>query len=209
MKSFSRLLAFLIATTVAAAAANAATVTVSNTRDKFLSADFEEFISLGDCGVDSAIDVDWSDATTIFDGVTMQSLVFVSLNYVNTCNGETLFMSGFTMVSSGNVNGDLSKGQVSAVVPVATGDGSVTTNVTLNLNVVGSGPITKITDREKSGAGDVISINNFTLEIRSGTATGTATAVFPLSGFVNLIGTPSSSATLGRNAFGQITIIKQ
>ena len=209
MKSFVRLFAFVLITTVAGSAATAATVTVSQMRDKALSAVFQEFIFLGDCAISSVIEMSWSDAITISHGVTTQSVTFVHLNYVNSCKSESLDMTGNTFVSSGSVNGDLGKGHLSAVVPVMTDDGSVSANVTLNLNFVGSGPITKTTNRSQSHEGNVITISNFTSQTRQGTATGSATAVFPLSRFVNLIGTPSSSATLGRGASGAITIIKK
>ncbi len=154
--------------------------------------------------------------------LTQQAAIIVSLHYVDSCTGDDLTMSGFSLAPNGNVNGDLSKGHVDAVVPVST-DPELpdfrTATVTLSLNFVGNGPISKIKDHAKSRDGGVITINSFFVSSRPGVATGTATAVMPLNDpaqpgtikpkFVNLIGTPSLVATLGRDGNGTITITRK
>src|SRR5260370_14872384 len=131
-------------------------------------------------------------------------------------------MRGFSLTPTGAVTGDLSRGHVDAVIPVSTAPEQPnvrTATVTLSLNWVGSGTISKISHREKIGTGGVIFMDNFFVNSRPGVATGTATAVMPLNDpahpgtikptFVNLIGTPSLVGSLGRDGFGTITIIRK
>ncbi|HXI54926.1 MAG TPA: hypothetical protein VNO55_02630 [Polyangia bacterium] len=216
--------AFLLAaaTAVAGSAMAATTTEVVKVNDQSLLASFDQQINVCSFGINSAVDVQWNSSILRADGITRQSAIIVNVHYVNSCTGDDLTMSGFSLTPNGTVNGDLSRGHADAVVPVSTDPelGNVrTATVTLSLNWVGSGTITKISDRSKVGDGSVTFINNFFVNSRPGVATGTATATMPLNDpkhpgtikptFVNLIGTPSLAGSLGRDGFGTITIVRK
>lgn len=231
MKCSRVLIPVLLVGALAAPAFAKTTVEVVKMKDKSLLATFDEQINVCTFGINSAIDVQWNNSITRADGVTVQSAIFVNLHYVDSCTGSDLTMSGFAIVPggigsvSGDVNQDLTKGHATAVVPVQTDPDNpnlqppLTATVTLSLNWVGSGAITKIKNTSKSRDGAVTTINSFYVNSRPGVANGTATAILPLNDpnhpgtikptFVNLIGTPSLSAQLGRDGNGTITIIRK
>lgn len=212
---------FLVAAPAAPALAGTTVETVK-VHDNSLIASFEEFIATCPGGIDSAMAVQWNSTIIRADGVTKQAAIIVDMRYVNTCTGDSLLMSGFSLTPNGTVSKDLSTGHVDAVVPVATDPADLTVQpprsatVTLSLNFTGNGATTSFKDTTQSKDGAVKTVNNFSMSTRSGVATGTATAVLPLNDpkhknrtvptFVNLIGTPSLSATLGKDAIGTVTI---
>ena len=222
---------FLFVMALATPALAKTTVEVVKTKDKSLIASFDEQINVCSFGINSAVDVQWNSSITRADGVTTQSAIVVTLHYVDSCTNSDLTMTGFAVMPlgigsvNGNVNGDLSKGHADAVVPVSTDPDNpniqppLTATVTLNLNWVGNGTITRIKNTSRSRDGAVTTINSFFVNSRPGVANGTATAVLPLNDpahpgtikpkFVNLIGTPSLSAQLGRDGNGTITIIRK
>ncbi|HVR63466.1 MAG TPA: hypothetical protein VMU50_16310 [Polyangia bacterium] len=201
------------------------TVEVVKVRDNSLIASFDQFIATCPGGIDSAMSIQWNSTVIRADGVTTQTAIIVDMRYVNTCTGDSLLMSGFSLAPNGTVSTDLSTGHIDAVVPVATDPGDPTVQpprsatVTLSLNFTGTGPTSTIRDTSHTNDGAIKTVDNFTISSRSGVATGTATAVLPLNDpkhkgrtvptFVNLIGAPSLSATLGKDAFGNITITRK
>ena len=226
MNALRALSSFLLVCTLAAPALAKTTVEVVKVKAQALLASFDEQINVCSEGVNSAVDVQWNSSITRADGVTTQSAMFVSLHYVDSCTGSDLTMTGFALVPGGTVNGsvnaDLSKGHADAVVPVSTDplDPNVqpprTATVTVNLNWVGSGSTTKVSDHSTSRDGGIVFVDAFSFSSRPGVATGTATAVLPLNDpskpgaikptFVNLIGTPSLSGQLDKDGIGTITI---
>lgn len=192
------------------------TVEIDQAKDKSLVANFDTFTNVCS-GIDSAVQVQWNSSLfrSTSSGTTTQTTIFVLVNYVDSCSGDSLVMSGFSLMPNGTVPNDLSRGHVDAVIPVSTDPdaGPVkTATVNLSLNFTATGPITTIRNTDQSHGGGVITINNFSTSSRPATATGSASATLPLSTgpkFVNLIGTPSLSATIGKDANGTVTIMKK
>jgi hypothetical protein len=203
---------------MAARSAQAAgfTAEVDQVKDKALLASFDTFTNACS-GIDSAIDVQWNSSLikTTSTGTSTQATIVVTLHYVDTCSGDSLIMSGFSQTPNGTVSSDLSKGHVDAVIPISTDPDSVpvkTATLNLSLNFTATGPTATIRHTETSRGAAVITVNNFSISSRPATATGSASATLPLSTgakFVNLIGTPSLSASIGKDAFGNITILKK
>jgi len=212
-----RLLAVGLLSLAARTAQAGVSVEVDTAKDKSLLASFDTFTSSCSGGIDSAVDVQWNSSLfrSSSTGTTSQAVVIVSLRYVNTCTGDSLMMSGFSLTPNGTVATDLSKGHVDAVVPVSTDpDFSpiMTATVNLSLDFTATGPLATIRNNDTSRGGGVITIDRFSTSSRPATATGSANATLPLSTgakFVNLIGSSSLSASIGKDASGSVTIIKK
>ena len=191
------------------------TVEIFKAKDKSLLASFETFTPVCSSGIDSAIDVQWNSSLfrSTGAGTTTQTTIFVTFRYVDSCTGDSLLMSGFSLSPSGSVPTNLSTGHVNAVVPVSTDPESPpvkTATVNLSLDFVATGPTKTVRNTSVSRGGGIITINNFSISSRTATASGSATATLPLSTgpkFVNLIGSPSLSASIGKDTNGSVTVI--
>ena len=195
-----------------------ATVEIVKVRDQGLLASFENFQPVCAAGIDSAMDVQWNSSLIRADGTVTQSTVVVSLHYVNSCTGDDLVYTGFALLTpNGSVSADQAHGHVDAVVPVMTDPdpdtGAFQTGtITLNLDFTAAAPASTIRDRSHSRDGGVVTMNNFTFSSRPGVATGTAYAtlqgIFANYNNIELLGgQPSLSASLGRDAFGSMTVV--
>lgn len=212
-----RLLTVGLLSMAARSAQAGVSVEIDTAKDKSLLASFDTFTATCSGGIDSAIDVQWNSSLfrSTASGTTNQTTIFVSFRYVDTCTGDSLLMSGFSLTPNGSVATDLSKGHVDAVIPVSTDPDFTpvqTATVTLSLNFTATGPTATFRNNDTSRGGGIITINRFSNSSRPATATGTATATLPLSTgpkFVNLIGSPSLSASIGKDAVGSVTIIKK
>ncbi|HEY2902772.1 MAG TPA: hypothetical protein VGL59_19480 [Polyangia bacterium] len=191
------------------------TVEVFKEKDKGLVASFQDFEVT--CNVISTVDVHWNSSLTKQDGdKSTSSALLVDFNYVNSCTGDNLLMSGFLQPANGTEANDLSTGHVDGVVTVTT-DPDVnptvlTANLTVNVNFAANGPATSFHDKSKTKGGGVTTVSDVSGSSRPGVAHGTISGILPLMTgpkFVNLLNGPSASAQLEKDANGTITITKK
>jgi hypothetical protein len=201
---------------MAAQAQAATTVDITKVKDQSMIASFSNTTSPA-CGtINSSLDLTWSNTLIRTDGSTYsQSAAIVSFRYVNTCTGDDLTMSGFVQNANASIATDLSKGHVDAVIPVSTSPelGPVlTATLAVSFNFTATGAATKFRNISQSRDGGVLTISNFSMSSRPASATGSANGLLPLKGGatpLNLIGAPSVSAQIGKDASGNITIIRR
>jgi hypothetical protein len=201
---------------MAAQAKAATTVEITKVKDQSMIASFSNNTNLS-CGtINSSLDLTWSRNLIRSDGSTFsQSVALVSFRYVNSCTGDDLTMSGFVPNANASIATDLSKGHVDAVIPVSTSPelGPVlTANLAINFNFTATGPATKFRNISQSRDGGVLTISNFSMSSRPASATGSAVGLLPLIGGgtpLNLIGSASFAAQIGKDASGSITIIRR
>jgi len=216
MRTIKHALAIAITMSFAGVAFAARSVEVAKVTGQALVAAFEEFTP--DCsGIDSAVDVHWNSSITKLDGdKTTQPAVILDLHYVNTCTGDDLMMTGFSLDPQGSVVDDLSRGHFDAVIPVSTDpDFPPVRTATLNASIdfTATGPATTIRDQFHSRDGAVSVNSDFMVSSRPATATGSVTGTLPLASgptFVTLVsGRPSLFAQIEKDASGTITITRK
>lgn len=185
----------------------AATVDTFRLKDGTLQAGFE----VTDNCQSAVTDVFYAEATIRTNGTKdiQQPMTFVSVEYVNNCTMEHFILSGHTSQQQVKISGNINSASLSANVPVADDTGTRTATIALNLTFTGTGPISATEDRSKSKGGNVIIQSSFDFQHRPAQATGTIAGVLPLASggqYTTLTDGPSFSASIGKDAFGQITI---
>lgn len=217
MQKVTGLVAFLFAITLAnIALASKTTVEVDKVKDKGLLASFQDQ-QLTPCTIISTVDAHWTNSLIKQDGdKSTSSALLVDFQYVNSCTGDNITMSGFLTPANGTEASDLSTAHVDGVVTVTT-DPDVnptvlTANLTVNLNWAANGPITSFHDKSKTKGGGVTTISDISSSSRPAVANGTVSGIIPLNGgptFLNLVNGPSTSAQIEKDANGTITITKK
>jgi len=216
MRKSSHLFAILALSFFAQTAFAAVTVEIDKVKDKSLLASFSSTVLVCE-GVNSSVDLQWNSSLTKSTGspTTQSAAMIVSLRYTNTCTGDDITMTGFSLTPNGSEQADLSHAHVDAVVPVSTDPTlgpQLTANVTVNLNFVASGPASTVRNQSHSRDGGVLTVNDFSISSRPAVANGTVSGTLPLKAgpmFVNLVSGPSVSAQIGKDANGTIIITRK
>lgn len=171
-------------------------------KDKALEASF--FTSDGCYGVATYIkyiqSVVRQDGTSTVNPPTTS----IELSYTNGCTGESFFLTGGTTQQYVTIAGDLSRGSLSAVVPVS--DGVIDANVTVNIDLTANAPLQQSKDSSFTWdpVARTLTWQRFDFRTRSADATGNVSTVLPVQAgptLFNLAEFPQS-ARLGKDVSG-------
>ncbi len=181
---------------------------------KTKSKGLQGIFSIGDNCQAAFTTVNYAEAVikTIGNKEIQEPLIFVEVDYVNNCTNDHLIMTGVSNQVQAQIQGNLDKAHLTANVKVADETGTQTATLSVNLNWVGSGPLSTVSDKSKSKEGNVVMKSSFTFQSRVATASGTIAGVLPLTGgskYTNLTQGPSMSANIGTSRTGNVTITKK
>ena len=134
--------------------------------------------------------------------------VVVDMTYENDCTGDFFELNGSIVNPTVSIRGDLGTGTLAASVPVT--DGTVSATVNLNLSFTANADLQQAQFAFHSASDCTIFNERVRSEERPADASGIMTAVLPLSTgdtLVDLAPSPSTSAFIGANSFGDVTVI--
>ncbi|HET6285011.1 MAG TPA: hypothetical protein VFH73_28900 [Polyangia bacterium] len=170
------------------------------------------FFGSDNCAAGS-VAIFYSAVMTRTNGVkdTPLPTTFIEIDYQNICTGDAFLLSGTTDHQQATVRSDISSGTLSTTIPVSNDIGTISTTVTVSLSWRATGPLQVFKDKFRSNGGGVKFKQVTDNESRPAEATGTVTAIMPLSTgnkFTNLVFAPSVDAIIAKNLFGQVTVTR-
>jgi hypothetical protein len=199
-----------VALMVGSAKAYGAQVTVTRFSGRGVQADFQ-FADDTNCFVTAASVLFAENVFRASDTpADRSSAVMVDLVYENNCTGDFFVLSGSAAQATFSVTGNLGMATLAAQVPVSDGNG-VNTTVNVSLVFAATGPLQKVHNRSKSNNGGTITIMDSRSEARMASATGSVSAVLPLStgpATVEFASLGSGDASLAKDFQGTITIMR-